>query len=51
MTKLMRLGGVRGMTITALSGLFAAGAIPAAAGSASAQTTVTLTLGKAKVVS
>jgi hypothetical protein len=40
MTTFVRLGGVRGMTITALSGLLAAGAILAAATPASAQTTV-----------
>jgi hypothetical protein len=42
MTTFVRLGGVRGMTITALSGLLAAGAILAAAAPASAQTTVTV---------
>jgi hypothetical protein len=40
MTTFVRLRGVRGMTITALSGLLAAGAILAAAAPASAQTTV-----------
>jgi hypothetical protein len=40
MTTFARLGGVRGLTITALSGLLAAGAILAAAAPASAQTTV-----------
>jgi hypothetical protein len=40
MTTFVRLGGVRGMTITALSGLLAAGVILAAAAPASAQTTV-----------
>jgi hypothetical protein len=40
MTTFVRLGGVRGITITALSGLLAAGAILAAAAPASAQTTV-----------
>jgi hypothetical protein len=42
MTTFVRLGGVRGMTITALSGLLAAGAILAAAAPASAQTKVTV---------
>lgn len=42
MTKLMRLGGARGMTISALSGLLASGAVLAAAASASAQSTVTV---------
>jgi hypothetical protein len=42
MTTFMRLGGVRGLTITALSGLLAAGAIMASAAPASAQTTVTV---------
>jgi hypothetical protein len=40
MTTFVRLGGVRGLTITALSGLLAAGAILAAAAPASAQTTI-----------
>jgi hypothetical protein len=40
MTTFVRLRGVRGMTITALSGLLAAGTILAAAAPASAQTTV-----------
>jgi hypothetical protein len=40
MTTFVRLGGVRGMTITALSGLLAASTILAAAAPASAQTTV-----------
>jgi hypothetical protein len=42
MTTFVRLRGVRGMTITALSGLLAAGAILAAAAPASAQTSVTV---------
>jgi hypothetical protein len=42
MTTFVRPRGVRGMTITALSGLLAAGAILAAAAPASAQTTVTV---------
>ena len=42
MTTFVRLGGVRGITITALSGLLAAGAILAAAAPASAQSTVTV---------
>jgi hypothetical protein len=40
MTTFVRLRGVRGMTITALSGLLAAGAILAAAAPASAQTSI-----------
>jgi hypothetical protein len=40
MTTFVRLGGVRGMTITALSGLLAAGVILAAAAPASAGTTL-----------
>jgi hypothetical protein len=42
MTTFVRLGGVRGMTITALSGLLATGAILATAAPASAQSTVTV---------
>jgi hypothetical protein len=42
MTTFVRLRGVRGMTITALSGLLAAGAILAAAAPASAQSSITV---------
>ena len=42
MTSLLRLGSVRGMMITALSGLLATGAILATAAPASAQTTITV---------